>query len=166
MEIYLIRHGIAVERGIYANDYERPLTEKGKEKTTQVAQKLTQMGLKFDVIFTSPLIRALQTAQILQKSGLSDILETDQLLTPELMTDPQTWLNLMQESQYNPQRSKIALVGHQPNLGAWAEQMIWGKIQDKIILKKTGIIGLKLPEKNNPIGNSELFLLTSPKWLI
>lgn len=164
MEIYLIRHGIAVERGIYTNDSERPLTEKGKQKTAQVAEKLTQMGLKFDVIFTSPLIRALQTAQILQKSGLSDILETDLSLTPD--ENLQTWLNPWQKSQYNAQGCQIALVGHQPNLGEWAEQLVWGKIQDKIILKKTGIIGLKLPVNTNPLGNSELFLLTSPKWLI
>jgi phosphohistidine phosphatase len=46
MDLYLIRHGIAEERGIYPNDYDRPLTEKGKEKTFQVANTLGLIGLE------------------------------------------------------------------------------------------------------------------------
>jgi len=164
MNLYLIRHGIAVERGIYTNDYERPLTEKGKQKTTQVAQKLAQMGLKFDLILTSPLIRALQTAQILQKAGLSDLLETDMSLTPD--GNLETWLNWWQQSKYNQGVSQIALVGHQPNLGLWTQKLVFGESKEQIIVKKAGIIGLKIPTKINPIGHSELFLLTCPKWLI
>jgi phosphohistidine phosphatase len=167
MDLYLIRHGIAEERGIYPNDYDRPLTEKGKEKTFQVANTLGLKGLKFEIIFTSPLIRALQTAEILQKSGLSDLLEIDLSLTPD--GNLETWLLNWQKSQYNQGNQdnvKIALVGHQPNLGQWAEQLLWGKSQDKIILKKAGVIGINFPLEGNPIGNSELFLLTSPKYLI
>jgi len=58
------------------------------------------------------------------------------------------------------------LVGHQPNLGNWAEMLVWGTIKNKIIVKKAGIIGLSIPDQEMPIGNSELFLLTSPKWLL
>ena len=164
MDLYLIRHGIAVERGIYNNDDDRPLTEKGKQRTRGVANKLVQMKLKFDAIFTSPLIRALETAQILKEAGLSDYIQEDLLLTPD--GNLETWLKMLQKSKYNQETSKIALVGHQPNLGQWAEKLIWGKITNQIIVKKAGIIGIKLPTYENPLDHSELFLLTSPKWLI
>jgi phosphohistidine phosphatase len=45
MELYLIRHGIAAERDAYANDEERPLTDKGRQKTGQVAKQLRERGL-------------------------------------------------------------------------------------------------------------------------
>lgn len=67
MELYLIRHGIAAERGTYPKDEERPLTEKGRAKTQKVAQRLYALGLRFDFILTSPLVRARQTAEILKK---------------------------------------------------------------------------------------------------
>ena len=164
MDLYLIRHGIAVERGIYNHDYDRPLIEKGKQRTAKVAEKLVQMNLKFDIIFTSPLIRALETAQILQETGLSNHLEINLSLAPE--GNLETWLIMWQKSKYNQDMNKIALVGHQPNLGEWAEKLIWGKIKNQIIVKKAGVIGIKVPIQENPLGKSELFLLTSPKWLI
>jgi phosphohistidine phosphatase len=55
-------------------------------------------------------------------------------------------------------------VGHQPDLTDWAEQLIWGEIKEKLILKKAGIIGLSVPPIASPLGHSQLFLLTSPKW--
>jgi phosphohistidine phosphatase len=164
MDLFLIRHGIAVDRGIYEHDEDRPLTAKGIQKMTLVAQKLKKMGLIFDAIFTSPLVRALQTAQILQEAGLSDLLEIDMSLAPD--GNLQNWLQAWQKSQYNQEESKLALVGHQPNLGQWTEELVWGGINNHIIVKKAGIIGIELPVQDNPIGNSELFLLTTPKWLL
>ena len=48
MEVYLVRHGIAAPKGTYAEDAERPLTEEGIEKTTEVAQRLLDMGIIFE----------------------------------------------------------------------------------------------------------------------
>ncbi|NEO26328.1 MAG: phosphohistidine phosphatase SixA [Kamptonema sp. SIO4C4] len=75
MEVYLIRHGIAGDRNDYPTDEERPLTDKGKSKTRKVAQRLKTLGLQFDLILTSPLRRAQQTATILQEVGLSPTVE-------------------------------------------------------------------------------------------
>jgi phosphohistidine phosphatase len=164
MEIYLIRHGIAAERGEYSQDEERPLTPKGQEKTKKVAQRLLEIGINFDLILTSPLVRAQQTAAIFQEVGLSKKILTFPDLKPEGKLE--NWLNWWQESGYNNEDNKLALVGHEPDLGQWIELLIWGEIADKLIVKKAGIIGLKLPVNVTPIGKSELFLLTSPKWLI
>ena len=164
MNLYLIRHGIAIDRGIYTNDYERPLSEKGQQRTIKMAQRLVQIGIKFDIIFTSPLIRTLQTTQILKEASLSNNIQEEILLAPDGKLE--NWLSKWQKSKYNQISNNIALVGHQPNLGQWAQQLLWGKIENKIIVKKAGIIGIKLPINQPYLGNSELFLLTSPKWLI
>jgi phosphohistidine phosphatase len=164
MELYLIRHGIATERQPNQDDHQRPLTVEGQEKTAKMAQKLEAIGLKFNLILTSPLVRAQQTAKILKKVGLSEkIVEFDALKPSGAL---ETWLNWWSKSEYNNKEDRLALVGHQPDLGDWAEILVWGSSQEKLIVKKAGVIGVRLPETTKAIGNSELFLLTSPKWLI
>lgn len=164
MELYLIRHGIAEDRAKYNLDQDRPLTEQGIQKTNQIAQRLNHLGVQFDLILTSPLLRAKQTAQIIQRAGLSQKIEVFRPLTPE--GNFQDWLNWWLNSLYNNENSKLALVGHQPNLGNWAETLLWGSQTNNLVVKKAGIIGLNLPKKINPIGNSNLFLLTSPRWFL
>jgi phosphohistidine phosphatase len=71
MELYLIRHGIAEDKQPDIKDEERSLTKEGRQKTEKVAQKIKKLGLQFEVIVTSPLVRARQTAEILVADGLS-----------------------------------------------------------------------------------------------
>ena len=165
MELYLIRHGIAADREAYANDEERPLTDKGRQKTDKVAKQLRQKGLHFDLILTSPLVRARETAAILLDVGLSSQVEEFTSLAPD--GDINTWVSWLKEWQQNAKSDRcIALVGHQPDLGNWAETLVWGEAKEKLVLKKAGVIGLNIPETKIPIGHSELFLLISPKWLL
>ncbi len=63
-QLYLIRHGIAVAREEYTVDAQRPLTLQGRLKTQRVAQCLNALQIHFDLILTSPLARARQTAEI------------------------------------------------------------------------------------------------------
>lgn len=162
MDIYFIRHGIAADPSEYDHDRDRPLTAKGREKTARIAQKIREIGVNFNVILTSPLVRAKQTAQILLEVGLTNLVEEFIPLSPggNLQEFLQTWA----ESDYGKTEGAIALVGHQPDLTDWAEQLIWGEIREKLILKKAGIIGLSVPAVASPLGQCQLFLLTSPKW--
>lgn len=166
MEIYLIRHGIAAEASEYAQDEERPLTEIGQQKTRKVAKRLYDLDVRLDIILTSPFVRAYQTAELLKQAGLSEQIEVFEPLTPSGEIDD--WVNWYEQWRYNNKGTKLslALVGHQPNLGNWAETLLWGSTKERFILKKAGVIGLKLPERGNPLGNCELLLFTSPKWLI
>jgi phosphohistidine phosphatase len=70
MELYLIRYGIAEEDQPGLKDEERKLTKEGREKIEKVAQRLFKLDLNFDLILTSPLVRAHQTAEILIAVGL------------------------------------------------------------------------------------------------
>ena len=161
--LYFIRHGIAVDRGIYNNDEDRPLTPEGDRKTRKVAQKFDRLGIKFDRILSSPLVRARQTAEILHQQGLSSAVEEFNALSPS--GDIQDWLSWYNQN-VSAKNKTIALVGHQPDLGNWAEILVWGESREKLIVKKAGIIGITLPENAIVVGNSELFWLSPPKFLL
>jgi phosphohistidine phosphatase len=165
MELYFIRHGIAAEREDYANDEERPLTRIGRQKTNKVAKQLRHRDLRFDLILTSPLVRARETASILQDAGLGSQVEEFPCLAPN--GDIRAWVSWLEKWWQNINSDPcLALVGHQPDLGNWAEILVWGDVREKLILKKAGVIGLSIPKTKMPVGQSELFLLISPKWLL
>ena len=65
VELYLIRHGVAAERGEnYPDDTKRPLTNEGVQKLRKEAKALLELDITFDVILTSPLVRTRQTAEV------------------------------------------------------------------------------------------------------
>ncbi|MEB3341530.1 phosphohistidine phosphatase SixA [Okeania sp.] len=161
--IYFIRHGIAAGREDCPTDAERPLTEIGDRKTHKIAQKLNQLGLHFHLILTSPLVRANQTAKILQAHKLSPKVEEFSPLAPD--GDINLWLQWLET--WPPQKNReLALVGHQPDLANWAEILIWGETREVLILKKAGVIGISLPEVGSPVGNSQMFWLTPPRFIL
>lgn len=165
MELYLVRHGIAADRETYTNDEERPLTHKGRQRTSLVAKRLYELDLRFDMILTSPLLRARQTAELLQAAGLSSQIEESFYLAPG--GDIYAGLSWLEKWRCQASDSKgLALVGHQPDLGNWAEILVWGEAKEKLMLKKAGIIGLIIPETGSIVGNSQLFWLTAPKLLL
>jgi phosphohistidine phosphatase len=163
LEIYLIRHGIAAPAQGYDSDRDRPLTDEGKQKTKKVAQRLSKLGLKFDLILTSPLVRARQTAEILQNAGLSSHLEVSPYL--DFDGNIHDWLAWLENWQQKD-GGCLALVGHEPNLAAWAETLVWGEACGNLSLKKAGIIGLELPQTSSPVGIAQLFWLTPPRLLL
>src|SRR2546430_17563843 len=70
MNLYILRHGLAVEHGApgYAKDADRPLTPKGERKLGQIADAMEAMELSFDLILSSPYARARQTAEIVAET--------------------------------------------------------------------------------------------------
>jgi phosphohistidine phosphatase len=162
LDLYLIRHGLAGEHRSDDNDGERPLTDEGFQKTRQVAKRLYALSLRFDVILTSPLVRARQTADLLLEAKLAPTVQ----VAPELMPDGSLheWLAWLAHWR-SPETKALALVGHEPNLSLWAETLLWGKTNGVLTLKKAGVLGLTLPEQT-PLGNSTLFWLTPPRFLL
>lgn len=163
-ELYLIRHGIATERGTYDNDGDRPLTAKGIQRTETMLKRLWQLGLQFDVVLTSPLARAQQTADIVMRVGLAANVETFGALKPGgQITD---WLAWLEWWQGHSAQGRVALVGHEPDLSDWGQQLVTGQGGDRWVLKKAGVIGLMLPAAEVALGQSELFWLSSPRLLL
>lgn len=164
-QLYLIRHGIAAQRGTYANDDDRPLTEAGRQKTTAIATRLHQLSLRFDQLLTSPLVRAQQTAAILHQATLGPTPEICDALQPG--GDLGDWLPRLTLGQ-GAEKVAIAVIGHEPDLSQWAQQLVGGcdrSAEDAWILKKGGIIGLQVPTEN-AMGHSQLFWLCPPRLLL
>lgn len=163
LELYLIRHGIAAAPESYESDEERPLKDEGRQKTKKMAHQLSELKLHFDLILTSPLVRARQTAMILQTAGLSSQVEESEHLGFD--GDIYNWLPWL-DTWRQKGGSSLALVGHEPNLVSWAETLVWGTPRQGLILKKAGVIGLMLPETGSPVGHSYLFWLVPPRLLL
>lgn len=162
MDLYIIRHGLAGQHGDYADDTQRPLTDEGKRKTRQVAKRLYELGLRFDLMLTSPLLRASQTAETLQSEKLTKQLETVDYLAPG--GDIQPFLSWL-ETQRSIDKT-LAIVGHEPSLSGWAELLIWGEVRQTIVLKKAGAIGVSIPDRGAIRACCQLFWLTPPKFLL
>ena len=122
VHLYLIRHAQAerVGAGLVRDDRERPLSAQGREAARGVARKLTELGVSFDGIATSPLMRAAQTAEITAcATGYEGLIQACPFLART-----GRWRNeldgLLEESfspPSGPPARSMALVGHNPDLG-------------------------------------------------
>jgi phosphohistidine phosphatase len=120
-ELYLIRHAIAADRGDdWPDDDKRPLTERGNARFKEAVAGLLGLDAAVDEIFTSPLVRARQTAQLLSAGlGGTPPVKLLDALAPGHGPD-----EVMAELEKAAKRRRIALVGHEPELGELAARLI------------------------------------------
>ena len=147
MNCVLIRHGIAVEREEWDGpDSDRPLTERGTKRVSQVAAGLKWLEVQPTYIFSSPLVRALETADILQASMSipSAIKRVDELL-PD--ANPERLLALFRDL---PPECCALCVGHEPHLGSAASVMLTGKPSTAFSFKKAGACLIEMPVPAKP----------------
>jgi len=113
MDLFLIRHAKAEDGAVYATDDERPLTADGRAQATEVGAALTKAGVRFDVVLTSGLLRAVETAQLIAaEMGFHGALVTDERLAPEGRP------HLIIDQVIQPRtEERVALVGHEPSMG-------------------------------------------------
>ena len=114
MNLYLLRHGIAVPNDDpeIHSDGERPLTPKGIKRMRRAAKGLGRLRIPFDAILTSPLIRARQSADIIAEIlGLTNLLEEISGLAPESSVD-----HLLFSLTRFKNHEHLLLVGHEPLL--------------------------------------------------
>lgn len=141
MNCVLVRHGIAVEREEWdGHDEERPLTERGAKRVSQVGAGLLWLDVKPTYIFSSQLVRAIETADILQASLSipSAIKRVDELL-PD--ANPERLLALFRDL---PPECSVLCVGHEPHLGLVASVMLAGKPSAAFPFKKAGACMIEL----------------------
>jgi len=141
MELYILRHAIAVTRGTegFPHDQDRPLTDKGRAKLGRVVRGMNALGLAFDLILTSPYLRALQTAEVVATAmGAGKTLER----TPQLAPDGDPRALIRQLTSRRPPSERILLVGHEPSLSALISVLVSGDERAVITLKKAGLCKL------------------------
>ena len=158
MKLYLLRHADAGEASAegYTTDAARTLTPKGIKRTRQLANALRQMEITFDVILSSPLIRAQQTAEIVARSlGSEKQLRLVSQLAPDAaLTDA---LTLIESA--GPKTNSLLLVGHEPNLSRLISLLCTGGTNLGLTFKKGGLCRLELCEvKSGPCATLEWLL--------
>lgn len=165
MNLYLIRHAIAVDPVSpgYEDDNLRPLTEKGSEKMVNIARGLKALEVHFDLILTSPIVRAQDTAQILLKVLK---LKKGQLIISENLLPTGSADQLIGEinEKYSTLDS-LAIVGHEPNLSTLISLLVAGDSALSINMKKGGVCYLSADNLSHE-RRATLEWLMMPKQLI
>ena len=119
-ELYLIRHGVAEARGDrWPDDTKRPLTEEGMSRLRKSARGLASVDVSFDVMLTSPLVRARQTAEIIA----SAVDPRPHIVTAESLAPGGTYAAVLADLDKQARRATIALVGHEPGIGELAARL-------------------------------------------
>ena len=143
MELYFLRHAIAEDRtgSRLISDKDRQLTSKGAKKMECVAKGMKNLELSFDLVLSSPYLRAKQTAEIVVKSfHLQKALEFSSHLIPE--GNPKELIEELNVSYHK--KKNILLVGHEPFLSSLISLLVSGKTDMSITLKKAGLCKLSV----------------------
>jgi phosphohistidine phosphatase len=160
IELYLVRHAIAAERGPkYPDDRLRPLTPGGSKRFAASVSGLIEMDVAIDFVLTSPLVRARDTAMLLA-AGLKPkpaVSETEALAPGGR---PQA-INEAIKTHAKKYR-RLALVGHEPDLGELAARLLGAR--GAVEFKKGGVCLIEC-DGATPTGPGTLRWLLTPKAL-
>ena len=158
-ELYLIRHGVAEERGdAWPDDTKRPLSEEGMERLRKSARGLARLDLWIDLIFTSPLVRARQTADIVATA----FDPRPSIVTIDSLAPEGTYTSLVADLEKHARKTRIALVGHEPGIGELGARLIGSR--HSFEFKKGAVCRIDV-EDIPPTGPGDLRWLLTPKIL-
>lgn len=154
MEIYLLRHGIA-EDSHPGGDEARRLTADGREKCVQAAAGLRALAARFTVVWTSPLVRARETAELVAPSYTAEVHES-------LANAPVK--ELLADLQSLPPDAVVLLVGHEPQMSRTIEHLL-GASTGWVAMKKSGLAHLVVDLRRWPNEPAVLVSLLTPRQL-
>ncbi len=163
MKLLVIRHGIAAERDEFAQtgqpDEQRPLTDEGRKKFKRAVRGLQELIEDIDLIASSPLTRAVQTAEVLAKRFPGAATTVVGALEPL-----QSYESFLEWLQRLDDVDVVAAVGHEPHLSGLTAFLLTGQEHPFFEFKKGGVA---LLEFDGPIvaGSAQLRWLLTPAQL-
>jgi phosphohistidine phosphatase len=141
MNLYLMRHAIAVEPDEFFEDRERPLSEKGRRRMGKIARNLKKLDLSFDLILTSPYLRARQTADL-----VADALN----IKPKYVVESENLVplgftnQLVEEINARGQVDFLLIVGHEPFLSQLIGMLVAGDASLSLGMRQGGLCRLSM----------------------
>jgi phosphohistidine phosphatase len=159
MILYIVRHGIAVDRADPKSppDAERPLTAKGIQKTRSAALGLEAMGVRPELLITSPFVRAAQTAEIFAEAlGYAP----EKIRVSETLKPNENPAEIVKELQRLKVKEAMCF-GHGPHVDLWISYLA-GVREPFTALKKAGVACF---EHRSVHGRWELVWYVTPKIL-
>ena len=157
MHLYIVRHGIAEDRAENHRDEDRVLTEEGKQKMREVAKGLKRMEPGLDHIFSSPLIRAKQTAEIIAAEWKKKI-EILQELAPGHAAE-----QVCAALKKHRKESGVMVAGHEPNCSELVSYLLDSPGAVRMDFKKGAICLVET--ESLEMGSGSLLWHLSPKAL-
>lgn len=139
MRLYVVRHGPAEDTSPSGRDFDRALTDSGRERVREVARRLRAEDEVPRVILTSPLVRALQTAEVIAAELDVQHVETTRELAPG--GDSVALVKTL----VNQKRKRAMLVGHQPDLTVLIEDVTGASFPTDML--KGMVVGLRANEE-------------------
>jgi phosphohistidine phosphatase len=139
MKLYLVRHAEAIARTGEVPEAQRYLTPMGREFFRKTAKRMIRMGALPDRILSSPLVRALQTAEILAEAAgyTGSLIVTDRLAPGFGRPALRAVLAKCADAE------EVVLVGHEPDLGDLVASLL--AVREPRPLKKGEAVALRLP---------------------
>jgi phosphohistidine phosphatase len=140
--VWLLRHGIAEDRAPDGDDRERALTAEGRARLERAGPAWRRAMGSVDLVFTSPLRRAQETAEVLIHAlDCKAALQTLGELAPD-----ERPLEMLARLQHELQkgRAAVACVGHEPHLGSLLGLLLTGSKSTPLPLKKGMLVGVEV----------------------
>jgi phosphohistidine phosphatase len=159
LTLYLVRHAIAAPRGNdWPDDAKRPLTHKGRARMREIARGLARLGAEPDLVLTSPLLRAHETAEIL----VGDLRPPPKLQTAPALAPGHPQEVVAQLLENLPRAAVVALVGHEPGMGELAAWLLGTR--EPPTFKKGGVCCVETPRPVRA-GSAQLIWFATPRML-
>jgi len=155
MNLYLIRHAIAEEENASGEDSQRGLTDKGAKKMRLIAKGLRTLGVEFDLIVSSPYLRAVQTSEI-----LSDVFKKKKFVLSENLMPMGDIDLLIAEINEKYSVNSLAIVGHEPYLSTLVSLLTAGGSPVEMTFKKGGVCYLSTDDMHHTRKATLEWLLT------
>ena len=164
MDLFVLRHGEA-DKSSNSGDFGRLLTVEGAADVTHLAEWLKDLDVNFDVIITSPLKRAHQTASIVAKifNIENKLMDWDEL-QPE---SNRIELYRKLSSKQFKEESTVLIVGHEPYLSTLISEVtsVTDDGSSRIVLKKAGLAKMRITSHSAQIIHGEIEWLLTPKLM-
>lgn len=157
--IYLVRHGVAEDFSETGRDFDRRLTQDGREKMGRAARGLASLGVEIDLLVSSPLVRAVQTA--------------DEIATTYSSPARQVWEELacgvdevaLTARLEEVEAANVMLVGHEPDIGEMLAYWLTGRTSGFYTRVRKGSVSCLLAGSLPPRGGGTLEWMMTAKQL-
>jgi phosphohistidine phosphatase len=161
MILYVVRHALAEDAAV-GGDEARHLTEAGRQRTLKAAEGMRALGMEFDLILTSPLARAAETAELIATTYAIG-------LTPRVLMELATGITpgdaVAALAPYG-RNDSVMIVGHEPQLSALISILLTGEPDAMHLrMRKGGCVALELPANRIQPGAAELLWMMTQRQL-
>ncbi len=164
MRLYILRHGIAAERDLskFPDDSLRPLTGEGFKKTRAAARGMRSLRINLDLLITSPLVRAKQTASVVAEELRVDPGRIRESVALQPEAEP---TDILRELADAPPLDAVMVVGHEPHVSSLLARVVSGGERLMRVTFKKAALAMVEFDPHAPRSRGELGFFLQPKQL-